>query len=52
MDTYKIVRFYHPSQNKENEVIKEGLTLEKAQEHCQDDTTQEKGVFFDGYNKE
>jgi hypothetical protein len=29
--TYKIVRFYF---NNENEIIKEGLTLEEAQEHC------------------
>jgi len=49
---YKIIRFYHPSLYKEPEVIKEGLTLEQAQEHCQRDDTKEEGVYFDGYNEE
>jgi len=49
MKTYKIIRFYYPSQNKDNEIIQEGLTLQKAQKHCQDDTTKEEGVYFDGY---
>jgi len=52
MATYKIVRFYAPDINKENEVIEEGLTLEEAQEHCQRDDTQEENVFFDGYTVE
>lgn len=50
--TYKIIRFYHPSQDKDNRVIKKGLTLEQAQEHCQDNTTRKDGVYFDGYEAE
>ena len=49
---YKVIRFYHPSQNKENEVIQEGLTLQEAQDHCQRDDTRQEGIYFDGYNKE
>ena len=49
---YKIIRFYHPSLDKNSEVIKEGLTLEQAQEHCQREDTREEGVYFDGYNEE
>ena len=59
---YKIVRFYRD--NKMNGMtIKEGLTLEEAQEHCNDpetssstcsDDTHEKqyGPWFDGYREE
>ena len=50
---YKIVRFTidkdHPDNHK---VIKQGLTLEEAQAHCQKDDTSEKGVWFDGYTEE
>ena len=52
METYKIVRFYYPNQNRENEVILEGVTLEQAKEHCQDECTREEGVYFDGYTAE
>jgi len=52
MQTYKIIRFYHPSQDKVYEIILEGVTLEQAQEHCQDDATWEDGVYFDGYTAE
>jgi hypothetical protein len=52
MQTYKIIRFYHPSQNKDNETIQEGLTLKQAQKHCQDDNTRVEGVYFDGYTAE
>jgi len=52
METYKIVRFYYPDLNRENEVIETGLSLEEAQAHCQDETTKEDGVYFDGYTKE
>lgn len=52
METYSIVRFYHPSQNKENEIILQGVSLEQAREHCTDDSTKEEGVYFDGYVKE
>ena len=47
---YKIVRFFfdnnHPDHHK---VIRSGLTLEEAQEHCQREDTREAGVWFDGY---
>ena len=50
---YKIVRLYakenHPRQR---EVIKTGLTLEQAQEHCNREDTQKAGVWFDGYIRE
>ncbi|MHA1382047.1 MAG: hypothetical protein ACTSRG_27055 [Candidatus Helarchaeota archaeon] len=52
MKSYKIVRFYYPSLNKENEVIDTGLSLEEAQKHCNNDNTREEGVFFDGYTEE
>jgi len=52
MATYKIVRFYAPHLHKEKEVIKTGLTLEEAQEHCSDPETSVKGVYFDGYYEE
>ena len=50
--TYKIVRFYAPHKNRENEVRKRGLTLEEAQEHCQREDTHEAGEWFDGYTEE
>jgi hypothetical protein len=63
-ETYCIVRFYqqgHPRQ-----IIAEGLTLEEAQEHCNDPETSsrtctsaeglahtaEYGAWFDGYTEE
>jgi len=52
MKTYEIIRFYAPNQNKENEVILRGLTIEQAKEHCNDESTQEEGIYFDGYNEE
>lgn len=52
METYKIVRFYYPTMDMENEVMETGLSLEEAQEHCNDDSTAEEGKFFDGYTKE
>jgi hypothetical protein len=45
---YKIIRFRF---NGENKVIKIGLTLEEAQEHCQREDTKGDG-WFDGYTKE
>jgi hypothetical protein len=65
MATYKIVRGYfkdeHPKQ-----IIKTGLTLKEAREHCKDPETssskcklpenvqhtEEFGPWFDGYEKE
>ena len=48
MKTYKIIRFY---QEGTPEVMAEGLTLQEAQAHCQDDTTSGEG-WFDGYEAE
>lgn len=49
--TYCIIRFYKPSLNRSNKVIKRGLTLEEAQAHCKDPKTCT-SEYFDGYNKE
>lgn len=46
--TYKIIRFKF---NEDNEVIKRGLTLEEAQEHCQREDTHGDG-WFDGYDED
>tara|TARA_A100001037_G_scaffold305961_1_gene348275 strand:- start:1173 stop:1325 length:153 start_codon:yes stop_codon:yes gene_type:complete len=48
METYTVYRYFR---DKEKEVIKTGLTLEEAQEHCQRDDTSGEG-WFDGYTKE
>ena len=50
--TYKIIRFFAPSQNKGSKVIFEGLSLEEAQEHCKNPKTRKEGVWFDGYEEE
>lgn len=49
---YKIFRSFHPSLNRENETIKTGLTLQEAQEHCNDPDTRQEGVWFDGFTEE
>ena len=50
---YKIVRFcFYVNHLDNHKVIKTGLTLEEAQEHCQRDDTREEGVWFDGYDEE
>ncbi len=46
--TYKIIRFRFKGNRR---TIKTGLTLEEAQEHCQDDKTHGEG-WFDGYEEE
>lgn len=51
-DTYKIVRHYAPHLDEPSKVIKTGLTLEEAQEHCSDPKTREDGEWFDGYTEE
>ena len=56
-ETYMIRRFCfndeHPDHRK---VLERGLTLEQAQEHCNDPKTHgedaERGSWFDGYDKE
>ena len=65
MDTYKIIRFYKGNEYPA-EVIKKGLTIEEAKEHCKDDDTssatcytleaiertRKYGDWFDGYESE
>lgn len=65
MSDYKIVRFFQ-SRTKDNCIIKEGLTLKQAKEHCSDpetsssscsqqhliDLTKEHGDWFDGYRSD
>ena len=46
---YKIIRFVRDGTNK---VIKRGLTLMQAQEHCKREDTRKEGVWFDGYTEE
>jgi hypothetical protein len=64
MATYKIVRHYQ--QGHDSEVIVRGLTLEQAQDHCNDaetssstatepagiERTERMGAWFDGYTEE
>ena len=52
MATYRIVRYFHPSQERNNRTVQRGLTLEQAQAHCKDPSTRQDGVFFDGYTEE
>jgi hypothetical protein len=49
--TYKIIRFFR-DWDKASKVIKRGLTLAEAKEHCNDPSTQKEGVWFDGYELE
>ncbi len=51
-ETYKILRFYSPSLDKQTRTITRGLTLEEAREHCNREDTRKEGVYFDGYTKE
>jgi hypothetical protein len=52
METYKIIRYYAPNQHKRARIIKTHLSLEQAQEHCNNPNTRVEGVYFDGYTKE
>lgn len=56
MTTYKIVRMFFADE-KDNETVVRGLTLDQAQAHCQrDDTrggsTEDGTAWFDGYEEE
>lgn len=52
MSTYKIVRFVFDEADPDHgKVIKRGLSLEEAQEHCQREDTHGDG-WFDGYTEE
>ena len=53
-ESYDIIRFHHPDGGGRCEVIKTGLTLAKAQQHCNDPSTSSKigassSWWFDGY---
>ena len=55
--TYKIRRFCFNSNHPEHHMtVATGLTLEEAQEHCNDEDTHgedaERGPWFDGYDEE
>jgi len=52
METYKIVRYFAPSQKKKSRVVKTGLSLTDARKHCNDPNSRKDGVYFDGYTKE
>jgi hypothetical protein len=66
MTTYKIVRFFEGKKGKYTVPGLTGLTLEEAQEHCQDPETSSRtctskegrartakhGPWFDGYTEE
>ncbi len=45
-EKYKVIRF---SMNAPSKVIKKGLTLKEAQEHCRREDTHGEG-WFDGYD--
>jgi hypothetical protein len=49
--SYIIVRFYAPHLDRKDRIIKKGLTLEQAQEHCRDPKTRKAGEWFDGYTE-
>ena len=51
MKTYKIIRFYREL-HKSSRVIKRGLTLEQAKEHCNNPSTRKEGEWFDGFESE
>jgi hypothetical protein len=58
MSTYYIIRMW--ANRASTKIIKKGLTLEEAQEHCQDPETSgstcsdlsKRGMWFDGYSEE
>jgi hypothetical protein len=50
--TYRIDRCFAPHLDRERETIEEGLTLEEAQEHCQDEESRDPGEWFDSYIEE
>lgn len=50
-DRYNIIRIYAPHLNKSSRIIRKGVSLEEAQEHCRDPKTRKEGKYFDGYDK-
>ena len=65
MNTYRIVRL-HKDDNRNRPCLRQGLTLEEAQEHCRDpetssstceeeegkEYTERHGAWFDAYEEE
>ncbi len=49
--SYRIVRFYK-ERGKSRRVIKRNLTLEEAQQHCNDPAAEKQGEWFDGFKSE
>lgn len=49
--TYRVVRFYRETWLTPQKVVKRGLTLEEAQEHCSREDTHGED-WFDGYEQE
>ena len=53
-ESYGIIRYHHPDGGGRREIIKTGLTLAEAQDHCKDPATSSKigpttDWWFDGY---
>lgn len=48
---YMIVRFF-AKEGKKSKVMKKGLSLKEAREHCQREDTHKVGVWFDGYTEQ
>lgn len=46
---YRIIRFFSPSSNRKARTIKNGLTLQEAQQHCSREDTSG-ASWFDGYD--
>ncbi len=46
---YDIIRFYQDG--RKQKVVKKGVTLEEAKEHCQREDTREAGKWFDGFRE-
>lgn len=47
---YNIVRHYR-QEGKRAKIVRRGVTLEEAQEHCARPETRKEGVWFDGYTE-
>lgn len=50
-ELYNIVRFYS-QEGKRSKIVRKGVTLEEAREHCSRLETRKVGVYFDGYTRE
>lgn len=50
-EEYAIVRFEFPNFFEPTKVIKRGVTLQQAQDHCSREDTRKEGKWFDGYKK-